>query len=82
MKVQIPSIVASWIMAVLVILIGVLGLVMTFFQKGDFTIPSIIGLVIGCLLIILNWLTNNTVNKIVASLTLAQLRLLKLVKRT
>ena len=78
---KIPSVVLMWILAILTILISVLGLVMQFFQSSvPVTVASIIGLVIGCLTIVLNWLTNNVVTKMAAFLTLEEKMKLGIVK--
>jgi len=60
----IPSVVLTWVLAGLTIAIGILGLVMNFFSVGTYTIPAIIALVIGCLTLVLNYLTNNTVKQL------------------
>lgn len=61
---KIPSVVLTWILAGLTILIGILGLVMNFYSVGLYTVPAIIALVIGILTLILNYLTSNVVNSL------------------
>ena len=70
---KIPSVILMWILGCLTILISILGLVMQFFQSNTpVTVASIIGLVIGCLTVLLNWLTNNMVSKMASMLSPTQ----------
>lgn len=49
--------VATWV-SIIQIVMGILGLLAPFLQKGDFTVPAIIVLVMGILQLILTRLVN------------------------
>ena len=69
MSLKIPSVVLMWILAGLTVLASALGLVEGWLQANTtYTVASVVGLVVSILTMILNFLTQNTVNKIVAAL--------------
>ena len=56
-NIQFP-ITAGTITGIITILIGILGLVSTFYSAGNYTIPAILALVIGALQVVYAYLTN------------------------
>ena len=76
---SILPVVLMWIVGILTILTSVGGFVLTYIQNHTLdSIPSIIGLVVGILVVVLNYFTNMQVTKLTAILTADQRRTLKL----
>ena len=75
---NIPSVVYGWILGILTILVSIGGFVLSYIQDHTLnSTASIIGLIVGIMVVLLNYFTNNYVKAILATLTHEQLNKLR-----